>query len=393
MKIEILKEDIIPYVYFVCSIAYESESGMHGALGSKSDFIGGIFDRWINIIPESIIFNKKILLDVMNKINKDKKIVNNIEVYSDFFKYKPNIVGIAPDVLGVKVNNQIIPFIKYDDRRNKKDFWVPQKDSPQIEVKSFKDTQYLVSLRNQNYDDKYLVMVETNLSVDYLLPFFDKKIFNNEVFIKLEVPKEFIVSNEDKHIEQTKKITKLNKLGTLELLLITTAISFMENSTKCYSGESPRYIKDIRLRKVRVKNKEIDISISECFDKLSNGLSRENIKFKNLFNTNTIKTLDIYLENPENISLIKVNKNNIIVYLNNDAKINDYYLIKGNQYSIDFGVLDRSRASGAIDTESDAGSEYFFDKKLLYFLNDKSDELVHNISKVILERIDENGEN
>lgn len=59
MKIEILKEDITPYIYFVCSIAHENERGMQSALSSKNDYICGIFDRWINIIPESVIFNKK----------------------------------------------------------------------------------------------------------------------------------------------------------------------------------------------------------------------------------------------------------------------------------------------------------------------------------------------
>ena len=67
MKIEILKRRYIAYIYFVCSMAYESESGMHGALGSKNDFIGGFLIGWINIIRKALIFYKKILLDVSNK--------------------------------------------------------------------------------------------------------------------------------------------------------------------------------------------------------------------------------------------------------------------------------------------------------------------------------------
>lgn len=73
--------------------------------------------------------------------------------------------------MGLKVDNKVIPFVKYDDEKEIKEFWVPQGGSPLIEVKSFKQSQYLVSLRNQNYDNKYLVMCKTDLSIDYLLPF------------------------------------------------------------------------------------------------------------------------------------------------------------------------------------------------------------------------------
>lgn len=161
---------------------------MQSALSSKNDYICGIFDRWINIIPESVIFNKKILVDISEEIYKKTGHKFKIEVYSDFFKYDPKIVGIAPDVLGLKVDNKVIPFVKYDDEKEIKEFWVPQGGSPLIELKSFKQSQYLVSLRNQNYDNKYLVMCKTDLSIDYLLPFFDTSIFSKKIFKNLDVP-------------------------------------------------------------------------------------------------------------------------------------------------------------------------------------------------------------
>lgn len=52
---------------------------MYGTLAGKSDFMGGIFDRWINIIPESAIFNKYLL----PKISNGKK----VEIITDFYKY------------------------------------------------------------------------------------------------------------------------------------------------------------------------------------------------------------------------------------------------------------------------------------------------------------------
>src|SRR3989304_899939 len=62
----------------------------------KSDYIGGVFDRWINIIPESVIFNKYFL----------PKIADNLEVISDYYEYDPKKSGIAPDVLGVKIGTK-----------------------------------------------------------------------------------------------------------------------------------------------------------------------------------------------------------------------------------------------------------------------------------------------
>ena len=113
MKLEIKQQDTIPYVYFVSSMAQQSKSGMFGSLSSKSDLVGGIFDRWINIIPESVSFNRYFIPKAKKLINTNK----SVEVISDFFMYKPNKVGIAPDVFGIKVDNKTLPFVKYDDTR------------------------------------------------------------------------------------------------------------------------------------------------------------------------------------------------------------------------------------------------------------------------------------
>ncbi|MBQ5812375.1 hypothetical protein IIW29_02285, partial [Candidatus Saccharibacteria bacterium] len=103
MKDEIIirKEDVVPYIYFVCSMAQRGR--MYGGLSGKSDYIGGIFDRWINIIPESVIFNKYFL----------PKISKNLSVISDYYEYDPKKSGIAPDVLGVRIGQDAKPFVEY----------------------------------------------------------------------------------------------------------------------------------------------------------------------------------------------------------------------------------------------------------------------------------------
>lgn len=163
-EILITKQDVAPYIYFVCSMAQRGR--MYGGLSGKSDYIGGVFDRWINIIPESVIFNKYFL----------PKIADNLEVISDYYEYDPKKSGIAPDVLGVKIGTKAIPFVEYVNK------WRALNNAPQIEVKSFKKGQYMVSLRNQSYDKKYLVMAETNLDSDYLLPFFEQTVTGEDIY-------------------------------------------------------------------------------------------------------------------------------------------------------------------------------------------------------------------
>ena len=92
-EIEINVKDIKKSIYFITCLAQLQKDGtMYGSLNSKGDLMGGIFDRWINTIPESIIFNKIIL----PKASKGK----NVQVITDYYIYDPakDKAGIAPDV-------------------------------------------------------------------------------------------------------------------------------------------------------------------------------------------------------------------------------------------------------------------------------------------------------
>ena len=81
-KITIEKADVLKSIYFIAEMSQNTgEKGMYGGLAGKSDSMGGIFDRWINQIPESIIFNKYILEEISHG--------KNVEVVVDFYKYKP----------------------------------------------------------------------------------------------------------------------------------------------------------------------------------------------------------------------------------------------------------------------------------------------------------------
>ena len=250
-EIIISKEDVVSYIYFVCSMAQRGK--MYGGISGKSDYIGGIFDRWINIIPESVIFNKYFL----------PKISDKLEVISDYYEYNPKKSGIAPDVLGVKSGTKAIPFVEYINR------WHALNNAPQIEVKSFKKMQYMVSLRNQGYDDQYLVMVETNLDSDYLLPFFEEKVINDDVYNKLKMDDNvFIKKNDDKDLSAITKIKRSsNNLGSLKLITVCLASDFMSYSNLCNGGESPFYVKEIKFFHIKLSKKFLEIKLVAIYQK------------------------------------------------------------------------------------------------------------------------------
>lgn len=234
VTISINKNDILKSIYFITAIIQKQTSGsMQGALSSKGDLMGGIFDRWINTVPESIIFNKIILPEVRNG--------QSSEIISDFYLYDPKTAGIAPDVIGIRTPNGTIPFAVFNDR------WIPVENMPQIEVKTFKKPQKMISLRNQDYDGKYLVMAESELRIDYLLPFFDASIFQDSIHSNLVMDDDtFIVSNSAGRLQGI-DIVNINddEIGTVTLLKITTAEAFMNSATFCEGTVSVQYINGV----------------------------------------------------------------------------------------------------------------------------------------------------
>ncbi len=354
-KIIISKQDVVPYIYFVCSMAQRGR--MYGGLSGKSDYIGGVFDRWINIIPESIIFNKYFL----------PKIADNLEVISDYYEYNPKKSGIAPDVLGVKIGTKAIPFVEYVNK------WCALDNAPQIEVKSFKKGQYMVSLRNQGYDKQYLVMVETDLDSDYLLPFFEKTVISEDVYDKLKMDDSvFIKTNVDKDLSSVTKIRRDNtNLGSLRLITVCLASDFMQYSNLCNEGESPFYIKGINeTRTPRILPRTASFSdwVNKKIDNLYSW------KENKLDNNRKHKLIDIYVENADKIQVLKNSKSSITIYTIGKAKINDIELETNKTYIIKFQLLDRS---------SSKNGEYFMHKSIIDKIPNKENVMLDNIRKYI----------
>ncbi len=378
-EIKIYKNDIVKPVYFIINMAQKlAGHSMYGSLSSKGDLIGGIFDRWINIIPEVIIFNKGIL----PAISQGKL----VEIISDYYSYDPAVVGIAPDVIGLVINQKRVPFVKFNEG------WTAVENAPQIEIKTFKKNQQMISLRNQGYDAKYLIMVESDYRVDYLVPFIDKSLFPVGFDEKMRMNDEaFVDSNKQGLLSQIKAVDfSSDEIGTIKLLTITKSKDFMDSVTFCDSRVSVQRIKNIE--PVSRNYNSICENLSDfCFqtesglyrfsenwyDGVENGITYIEIeKRSGQKNKLLLKTLDFFTDNISALQIVKRNKKNFYVKPTQNVKINTKDLQAGTTYKIELDILDRS---------GNLGQEYFLQKDLISFIPSKKEQLESELSKIIAE--------
>lgn len=368
----IKKEDILNRIYFIINLVQNQKSDtLHGALTSKSDSMGGIFDRFINTVSDDIVCNRYL-------INKTDNIGKNIKFISDFYLYKPskNIAGIAPDVFGISVNNKDVPFVEFENK------WKPVEGMPQIEIKTFKAKDQMVSLRNQQYDNEYLIMCDLKLRIDYLVPFLDKNLFSAEILQNLYMNDAVFIKRDDKQrINRPREIDfSNNEIGSINVMTITTGKEFMTNSTECGPGISPRRIKEIKVRKGKVNNTE-NISLKHLSDysyvNSKNGLTTFNTEWYKAtgINNQTTRYLDFYCKDADNIFILKINKSSIVVWADsNDCVLNNLKLEFGKYYTIIFETLDRSGTTNP---------EYFMQKECVCHLKNLEEELVRELNKII----------
>lgn len=375
---EITKDKSLKNIYFICSLTQKTKTSMQGVLSSKGDLMGGIFDRWINTIPESIIFNEYIKPKL--KYYKDL----DVELIQDFYLYNPKKVGIAPDVLGIKINNKEIPFCvfgKYDNDI----CWHKNKDYPQIEVKTLKVSQKMLTLRDQHYSGKFLIFAESTFNIDYLLPFFNESLFSQDIYEKLKMNNETFLECEcDELISQTNKINLgNNKIGDVDVLIITKAEDFLKKATSCMPGESVQYINnEISIKDFSQPPKPtVNIQLSHFMTRVYDNVYKFNDNwYKKFVKRQNVKTLDIKIEHLENISIIKMNKSNIYIKVNGNACINNFKL-QNDIYKIEFAILERSASSP---------KEYFMHKNNYDILNNNENDLISSLNAIVKENINEN---
>ena len=332
--------------------------------------MGGIFDRWINIIPEGVVFNKIILTKITSK--KDVKVI------TDYYDYNPRQVGIAPDVIGISVNKKAISFVKYNEK------WIPVDGKPQIEVKTFKKNQKMVSLRDQGYGNKYLILAETNFRVDYLVPLIREDIYSDDVYDELYMNDDiFITANENNMITQPRKVDiKRKDIGTISLLGITKANEFMNISTKCDAGVSVEYFSGVE---ENISKRKINGSVGKLKDfcymtdkglfKFNNNwyekVDSDGMTYKN---KKKIRTLDFFVSDIDAIEILKMCKSKMIIKVLKDCIWEETKLEAGKIYNIIIKNLDRGEAKG---------EEYFLLKTSIPKLKNEENELLNVLEKII----------
>lgn len=368
-EVKFNKDDIIERVYFITKLVQNQKgTTMQGALTSKSDSMGGIFDRFINTLSDSLVFDKIIL----PQIQTDKE----VSVISDYYYYKPTraIAGIAPDIFGINVDGKQIPFTKFNNK------WEPVDGMPQIEIKTFKAKDQMISLRNQDYDDEYLVLVDLDLRIDYLVPFLNSNILNEKLVEKMQMDDSvFIVEDKDSKITKVTPIDySSDNIGTLKLISITNATDFIQQATLCEGNISVRRMKEIRARKVKVKSNLLHDKLSSY----ANKSPRVNklYEFNKLWKEKTdvgddVAILDFSADKIDKIEICKYNSKGIVITaLEEGCSFNGTMLERGKQYTVSFENLNRS---------GNSGSEYFMQKQCAVYLNGIEKQLIKELENII----------
>ena len=368
-SIEFKKSDILDRVYFIIKLVQnQNGSTMQGALTSKSDSMGGIFDRFINTISDSLIFDKIIL----PKVKTNKK----VDIINDYYYYKPskNNAGIAPDIFGLIIDGKQVPFTQFDNK------WKPVKGMPQIEVKTYKAKDQMISLRNQDYDDEYLVLVDLDLRIDYLVPFMDNSLLNEKLINNMQMDDNVFIKRDDKNqITRISKIDYSNDvIGNIKLLSITNGTDFMKQTTFCDSNVSVRRMKEITERQLKIRNGLLHEKLSIYAEKSPriDALYCFNKKWKEKNKiTGKVELLDFSAKNINDIEICKYNSSGIVITaLTDGCAFNETELEKGKQYTVTFDTLDRS---------GNGGTEFFMQKQCAIYLKGLEKELIGKFEKVI----------
>jgi len=382
-EIEIDKKDVLEQLYFVLSLIQNSNGPMRSRIGNKNDYMGGIIDRFVNTIVESLIFTKILF----PKLKTDKE----VELIRDFYFYDPAIASIAPDLFGIILNKKAIPFVVYDDG------WKGVEGCPQVEFKTLKKNQRMLSLVNQHYDDKYLIIIESDYNTDYLMPFIDTKLFSDELYAKMEetsmlYDNKIIINDSNGYIKPMKKVDFTNeKLGKLKLFLTTKTKYFMNACNIAGKGVTPECLETIEIVK---KQKEEPIEMKKLCDICDDAVTKSGNSGYFRFNDNwysitnkdgkkyrpkeSIVTLDFWCSNIDAIEFLKMNKGNFYIRTKNVKEpiiLNNEVLQPETDYRITlFSGFDRSGTNN---------EEYFIDKKLYGRIVPCEDILLNEIQNII----------
>lgn len=351
-KIDITVEDLRKTIYFIL-MKFRSDSLHLQGTSSKGDLIGGFVERWFNKIAETLIFDDLLI---------DKK----YKVVSDFFLYGNDSEKNAPDILGLKTDTNFnIPFVQYDNGT-----WKSLAEMPRIEVKAVRETQYLLGVREPQMIDDYYVFIESNLEGDYLTAIFEDAIFNDKYFKELEMSSDFIYRDDNTQIVPHLKMSKSQKIGTMELIGTYSKDELRKNMVLCPKKTSPFYFSEaVNVNSVTKANDTGEVLSIE-----SNGR----------VNYSNPETTDIYLPfsitTPQHtspiIKIIKKNKGSIYLVSNEELIIHGNN-VKPGLIKVGFKKFERSSS-----WNENIATKYM----LKTFGKDSTEELISTFDRIYLSK-------
>lgn len=106
--------------------------------------------------------------------------------------------------------------------------------------------------------------------------------------------------------------------------------------------------------------------------------NRERIYIIGLLNENDkkVRTTGFYVSSPEDVDILKINKNNFYIKAKKDCMWQNNNLLKDHVYRITFDILDRS---------SNDGEEYFMSTHDIDKLNDSMNRLASDLKQAVLD--------
>ena len=93
-------------------------------------------------------------------------------------------------------------------------------------------------------------------------------------------------------------------------------------------------------------------------------------------NGKKVRTTGFYVSSPEDIDILKINKNNFYIKAKKDCMWQNNNLLSDHVYRITFDILDRS---------SNDGEEYFMSKHDIDKLNDSMNKLASDLKQAVLD--------
>lgn len=304
IKVEISKKDLYRTCYWAI-LKYKHDLNHYQKVGSKTQSIGCYLDGWIHKLPERLILTKLV----------EKK---DYSIVEDNFIYGQDTKKNSPDLIGLKKDEKIIPMALYNNGR-----WEMVKNAPFIEVKTFKNNQLLVTIPESQFDEnKYYIIVKSNLRQDYLLNLFENKFFDECDLDEFETYDEFIKSNEK--LIKASKIERPSSIGSYELIGIYKGSQIKKISKTVGKG---KYYYLASLREIKSKDK---LNIE-----LTNG--------PYCHSNNEIDCLAfcIQKEDDSEITIKNEGKSYIDVLVKGNVKI-DNFKLKDGRYRLNFKIFSKS---------------------------------------------------